>query len=141
MTKKDDQKQEKKQVFRTPEEIAKIMSRESVPAEKQKQCLATAIFEITKKNPFMGSVLQCMNISYTHVLPTAGVMFNAEIKRWDLMINPYFYCVKLNENQRRAVLLHELYHITHKHPLRIPFLKLSPHKRQLMNIAMDMAFL
>lgn len=73
------------------------------------------------------------------MLPTAGVMFNAEIKRWDLIINPYFFCRKLNKLQREAVLLHELYHITHQHPMRIPFMNLSTHKRQLMNIAMDMA--
>lgn len=73
------------------------------------------------------------------MLPTAGVMFNAEVKRWDLLINPYFFCKRLSEKHRKAVLLHELYHITHKHPLRMPFIKLSVHKRQLMNIAMDMS--
>lgn len=129
----------KNKVFRTSEEIKKILSQESVDPQLQKQSLYTAIFEIGKSHPFMGSILQCMNISYTHVLPTAGVMFNAEAKRWDLLINPYFYCKKLNKEHRRGVLLHELYHITHRHPLRIPFLKLSPHKRQLMNIGMDMA--
>jgi predicted metal-dependent peptidase len=132
-------KKDKKKVFRTPEEMQKILSQEAVAAEIQKKHLYTAIFQISKSNTFMGSVLQCMNIMYTHMLPTAGVMFNAEVKRWDLLINPYFFCVKLNEEQRRAVLLHELYHIVHKHPLRIPFLKLSPHKRKLMNVAMDMA--
>jgi predicted metal-dependent peptidase len=144
MTKQNDQADDKvakpkNKVFRTPEEIKKILSKETVDAALQKQSLYTAIFEITKTHPFMGSVLQCMNISYTHVLPTAGVMFNSEVKRWDLMINPYFFCKKLTKAHRRAVLLHELYHITHKHPLRVPFLKLSPHKRNLMNVAMDMA--
>src|SRR6056300_315623 len=104
---------DKKKVFRTPEEMQKILSKEAVPAELQKKHLYTAIFQISKANTFMGSVLQCMNIMYTHMLPTAGVMFNSEVKRWDLLINPYFFCKKLNEEQRRAVLLHELYHIVH----------------------------
>ena len=125
--------------IRSKEEALEAAKKELVSAAEQKQGLQTAIFSTTKTNPFMGSVLQCMNITYTHMLPTAGVMFNAELKRWDLMINPYFFCRKLNDKQRKAVLLHELYHITHKHPLRVPFMKLSSHKRQLMNIAMDMA--
>lgn len=125
--------------IRSAKEALEAVKKEMVPAEEQSQCLATAIFHVVKLNTFMGSVLQCMNITYTHILPTAGVMFNAEVKRWDLMINPYFFCRRLNKEQREAVLLHELYHITHKHPLRVPFMNLSTHKRQLMNIAMDMA--
>lgn len=125
--------------MRSSKEALAAVKKEYVSAEEQSQCLATAIFHVVKLNTFMGSVLQCMNITYTHILPTAGVMFNSEVKRWDLLINPYFFCKKLNKEQREAVLLHELYHITHKHPLRVPFMNLSTHKRQLMNIAMDMA--
>lgn len=132
-------KRAKEAGIRSREEALEAAKKEQVGADEQKQGLQTAIFSTTKTNPFMGSVLQCMNITYSHILPTAGVMFNAELKRWDLLINPYFYCRKLNDKQRKAVLLHELYHITHKHPLRVPFMKLSSHKRQLMNIAMDMA--
>lgn len=135
----DLKKRAKEAGIRSREEALEAAKKEQVGAEEQKQGLQTAIFSTTKTNPFMGSVLQCMNITYTHMLPTAGVMFNGELKRWDLMINPHFFCRKLNDKQRKAVLLHELYHITHKHPLRVPFMKLSSHKRQLMNIAMDMA--
>ena len=133
------QKRAKAAGIRSRSEALEASKTEQVSAEEQKQGLQTAIFSTTKTNPFMGSVLQCMNITYSHMLPTAGVMFNAEIKRWDLLINPHFFCRKMNDKQRKAVLLHELYHITHKHPLRIPFMNLSAHKRQLMNIAMDMS--
>ena len=125
--------------LRTREEVLKAAKEEAVPAAQMKSDLQTCIYHTTKSHPFMGSILQIMNISFTHVLPTAGVMFNSEVKRWELMINPKFFCKRLNDAQRKAVLIHELYHITHKHPLRIPFLKLSVHKRQLMNIAMDMS--
>lgn len=135
----DLRKRAKEAGIRSREEALEAAKKEAVGAEEQTQGLQTAIFSTTKTNPFMGSVLQCMNISYSHMLPTAGVMFNSEVKRWDLLINPHFFCRKMNDKQRKAVLLHELYHITHKHPLRIPFMKLSTHKRQLMNIAMDMA--
>ena len=127
-----------------------LLDDEFVEVHEQEQCLATTLYETTRSHPFMGAILQCLNITYTHVLPTAGVTFNADAKRWDLWINPKFFCHKLNETRgasgkkigdkaRKAVLLHELYHITNKHPMRVPFIKLSPQKRQLMNIAADMA--
>jgi hypothetical protein len=132
-------KRAKEAGIRSREEALEAAKKEAVSAEEQTHGLQSAIFSTVKSNPFMGSVLQCMNITYSHMLPTAGVMFNSEVKRWDLLINPHFFCRKLDGKQRKAVLLHELYHITHKHPLRIPFMKLSVHKRQLMNIGMDMA--
>lgn len=116
-----------------------LLDKEFVPVEEKSQCLATAIYETAKSHPFMGSVLQCLTIQYAHTLPTAGIMFNTDAKRWDMLVNPYFFCKKLNAAQRKAVLIHELSHITHKHPLRVPFLKISSRKRMLMNIAADMA--
>lgn len=116
-----------------------LMEKEFVPVEEKSQCLATAIYETSKTHPFLGSVLQCLTIQYGHNLPTAGIMFNTDAKRWDMLVNPMFFCRKLNAAQRKAVLIHELSHITHKHPLRVPFMKISARKRMLMNIAADMA--
>lgn len=90
---------------------------------------------------------------YSHYIPTAGIMFNTEAKRWDMYINPKFFVDKLNNSKsipgmtrqergdlaRSAVLLHEINHITNKHPFRVPFLKISSRKRQLMNVGADMA--
>lgn len=115
------------------------MDKEFVSVEDKSQCLATTIYEVSKTNPFVGSVLQCLTIQYSHALPTAGIMFNTDAKRWDMLVNPYFFCKKLTAPQRKAVFVHELSHITHKHPLRVPFLKISARKRMLMNIAADMA--
>jgi predicted metal-dependent peptidase len=116
-----------------------LLDHEFVPVELKKRSLASAIYECTKTHPFLGSVLQCLTIQYGHSIPTAGIMFNTDAKRWDMIINPYFFCKKLNLLQQKAILLHELSHITHKHPLRVPFLKISARKRMLMNIAADMA--
>ena len=116
-----------------------LMEKEFVTTEEKTRCLATAIYACTRNSPFLGSVLQCLNISYAHTLQTAGIMFNTDAKRWDMLVNPYFFCKKLNDEQRKAVLVHELNHITHKHPLRVPFLKISARKRILMNIGADMA--
>ena len=116
-----------------------LMAKEHVSIEEKTQCLATAIYDVTKSNPFMGSVLQSLTISYGHTLPTAGIMFNTDQRKWDMLINPFFFCKKMDAKTRKAILLHELSHITHKHPMRAPFMKLSARKRMLMNIAMDMA--
>lgn len=118
---------------------------EYVSAEEKARCLATALYHLSVSNPFMGATLQVLEISYSHQLPTAGVMFDANGKKWQMLINPFFFCKKLNhakaggDNARQAVLLHELYHIVHKHPMRVPFIKLAPNKRRVMNIAADMA--
>ena len=116
-----------------------LMEKENVTPEEKNRSLYTAIYELTTSHPFMGAVLQSLNISYSHQLPTAGIMFNTDAKRWDMLVNPFFFCKKLNAAHRKAVLLHELSHITHKHPLRVPFMKISARKRMLMNIAADMA--
>ena len=122
-----------------PRLTKELLDHEFVPVELKTRALASAIYECSKTHPFLGSVLQCLTISYGHSIPTAGIMFNTDAKRWDMIVNPYFFCKKLNLHQQKAVMLHELSHITHKHPLRVPFLKISARKRMLMNIAADMA--
>ncbi len=116
------------------------LDHEYVTVEEKSQALSTVIYECcVKTHAFMGAVLQSLTINYGHQIPTAGILFNTDAKHWEMIINPYFFCKKLNAEQRKAVLLHELSHILHKHPLRVPFLKISPRKRFIMNIAADMA--
>jgi predicted metal-dependent peptidase len=115
------------------------LKRVDVPAELMRQCLDTALFEVGRHYTFYGSVLQCMNIMYSYVVPTAGVMFNSDMKRYELLINPVFFCKALSSEARTAVMVHEVQHITNKHLTRVPFLKVSDHKRKLLNIAGDMA--
>ena len=122
-----------------PKVSKEMLDHEHVDVSLKTRALASAIYECSKTHPFLGSVMQCLTIQYGHVIPTAGIMFNTDAKRWDMIINPYFFCKKLNLLEQKAVLLHELSHITHKHPLRVPFLKISARKRMLMNIAADMA--
>ena len=105
----------------------------------KKQSLQTAIYDVTKSNPFMGSVLQCLDIIYTLSVPRAGIGFNSDAKKWQMGLNPYWYAKLIDKKYRKGILLHEMMHITHKHPSRAPFLKLNPNRRSLMNIAMDMA--
>jgi len=118
---------------------SETVTEEFVPVEKKRQCLETGIYEVLKNSPFLGSVLQCMDIFYTHIVPRAGIMFDTNAKKWQMAINPKWFCDQCTGPHRKAVLLHEIYHLTHKHPMRAPFLKINEHRRQMMNIAMDMA--
>lgn len=115
------------------------MYKDDTTEEEKKQCLATALYEVTKGYTFYGGLLQCMNIMYSYQVPTAGVTFNSDLKRYELLINSRFFCKSLNEKQRVAVLVHEVCHITNKHLIRVPFFKVSDHKRRLLNIGGDMA--
>lgn len=110
-----------------------------VSADLMQQCLNTALYELTRLHPFVGSTLQIMNIMYTYMLPTAGVSFNADNRRFEMHINPVFFCKALNDKQRVAVLIHEMAHILNKHLIRVPFMRLAEHKRMLLNIAGDLA--
>jgi len=121
-----------------------LMDKEYVDPAKKKYCLETALYQLTKNQSFFGMILQCLDIYYTHLIPTAGVCFDNNAKKWQMMINPKWFCDKLGDGDqgtkhRISILLHELYHLTHKHIIRAPMLKLNPGRRMLINIAMDMA--
>jgi predicted metal-dependent peptidase len=121
-----------------------ILDKEHVDTDKKIHSLETALYQLTKNQAFFGMILQCLDMFYTHQIPTAGVGFDNNAKKWQMMINPKWFCEKLGDGDqgtkhRIAVLLHELYHLTHKHIIRAPMIKLNPGRRTLMNIAMDMA--
>lgn len=113
--------------------------KDDVPADVMQQCLNTALYELTRQHPFVGSTLQIMNIMYSYMVPTAGVTFNADMKRYEMYINPSFFCRSLSDKQRVAVLIHEMYHILNKHLIRVPFMSVSDHKRMLLNFAGDLS--
>lgn len=138
-TKTDKPATAEQRMKRLREITEELVRRENVDVDTKTQCLATALYDCTKNNAFYGSMLQLMNISYTHGIERAAVGFNADNKRFDLYINPYFFCKKLSQNSRRAVLLHEIFHVTHRHVTRVPMANLTAHQREIMNIAADMA--
>lgn len=112
----------------------------NIQTHEVKQKLQNTIFNISRTQPFFSNVLQCLEIQYSDVtVPTAGVCFNKSRKKWELVINPNFFCNELNDLEREAVLIHEIYHITHNHIFRSNFMTATPEKRQILNIAMDMA--
>ena len=120
-----------------------------VSPEEKSRCLESSLFNLTQAEngiPFIGTILQCMNISYSSFLPTAGVAFDAKSKTFKMYINPNFFCQVLSADERVAVLTHEIYHITNKHVffscLQDPKDADNPSifkiNKQRMNIAMDL---
>ena len=83
---------------------AKLMEQEYVDPQLKKQALQTSIYNITKRSPFVGSVLQCLDMEYTHMIPTLGIMFDAEGKKWKMYINPHYFCKKLKPENHVATL-------------------------------------
>lgn len=121
-----------------PSKLDKATKDTTTEAERS-QALATALYEIYKDNTFYCSMLQSMDITYSFQVDTAGVTFSADQKKYMLLINPMFFVKKLSQENRRAVLIHELLHLVHRHLTRVPFFKISNHNRKLLNIAADLA--
>jgi len=121
--------------------MVKLVSTEidTTTAQERSQALATAILEIYRSNVFYASMIQSIEISYSMSIPTAGVSFSADNKKYVMFINPNFFIKRLTPENRKAVMMHEIMHLVHRHLNRIPMFKLSPHNMRLMNIAADLA--
>jgi len=87
-----------------------LMEKEYVTPDDKKRALATVLYETRNAYPFMGAVLQSMNIMYTHAIPTAGISFNTDAKRWDMWINPKYFCHSLDN----AVIIEDGVFIAHR---------------------------
>lgn len=121
-----------------------IAKAKEVNYAERKNCLELAINTLIRTEdpaerengyPFLGSIMQCMNLSYSEAIPTAGVMYNNKTKKFEMLINPYFFCRTLTPVERTAVLLHEMYHITFKHVYYdVP----ENYNRIQLNFAMDL---
>lgn len=123
-----------------PAQKNKIDSYKDETTEQERTtCLNTAMYELQKRFPFFGAVVQSMNVMYSQYVQTLGVGFNADFKRFDMHINPMYFCKKINAQNRVAVLHHEVEHITRGHLIRVPYSRVSEQKRRLLNCGADLA--
>lgn len=104
----------------------------------KKRCLESAIHYLMDLQPFYGTMLQCMNISYSTLIPTACIYYNDKEDFYEILLNDHFFC-GLELEQRIAVLHHEILHFTNKHLFRLPFINAKEEDRQMYNVAGDMA--
>lgn len=100
-----------------------------------KKNLETSLHEIRDEFPYIGFILQCLHIKAHTGIPTAGVAFNKKAKKFEMMINPNFFN-KMTAEEQKAVLLHEIYHLTHKHVYMM--YKYKSNDRKMLNCAMDL---
>jgi len=99
--------------------------------------LASAIHHIrvdTHGFAFFGAMLQSIMIDFSSRVPTACISFQPTKKQFLIELNLAFFRM-LTLEERMAVLLHEVYHMTHNHLTRIPALQ----DRHLGNKAADAA--
>jgi len=85
--------------------------------------------------PFFASISRRIDKSPSTAIPTAGVKINPDSAQFEMIYNPDFFA-GLTDDERRAVLKHEFYHIVYLHVTsRLPDGKMT--KR--WNIATDLA--
>lgn len=78
------------------------------------------VTRLLKDEPFFAELSRKMDKRASKALPTAGVRVNPDTGYFELIYNQEFFD-KLNDNQRRGVLIHEFYHcvfqhVTHRKP-------------------------
>ena len=87
------------------------------------------------EEPFFAGVSRRINKRASFGVPTAGVVVNSETAQFEMLYNPNFMN-GLTDPERRAVLIHEFYHIIFKHVTdRLP----EGGMTKAWNIAADLA--
>lgn len=64
--------------------------------------------------PFFAAISRRINKRASYGIPTAGVMVNKDTAQFEMLYNPEFFS-GLSDAERRAVLIHEFYHVIFKH--------------------------
>lgn len=96
------------------------------------------IVDLLRDEPFFSALSRKMEKVASTRIPTAGVLFNDEKCRFELMYNPDFMAKMLDQDIKyvKGVLLHEFYHIMLLHVTsRLPSGKMT----KKWNIATDLA--
>lgn len=90
--------------------------------------------KMLSERPFFGILMQQINTVFTERVPTLGITFSKETKKFVMYINKKFLN-SLSLDEAVAVLLHELHHILYKHV----FYNVEKHDLKRWNIAMDIS--
>lgn len=99
----------------------------------------SAIFKLSREDPYHASVLQEVEISVNKHIPTACLTYNKQTSTYKILLGEEFFS-KLTLEERSAILLHEILHFTHGHFLRFtPEMFSDPKSGRVANIAADMS--
>lgn len=121
-----------------PPEETSLVPVKNYTEEDKRKALQQAVYY---QQPFYGSFLQELTIKYESQLPAiAGITYNLKRSQYEIYINPGMF-LALTQEERVAVLHHEVLHFTNKHLFRLPFLEssVSNEEKKLYNIGGDMA--
>lgn len=94
--------------------------------------ISEIVVGVLRKEPYLGAMLQCLDIRLSKQIPTAGVTFTNN--KFRALINPDFMSA-MTLKQKIAIMLHECYHIINGH-LGTIYSQLV--NKQIVNIAMDL---
>jgi len=87
------------------------------------------------EEPFFAGISRRVNKRASFGIPTAGVVVNRETAQFEMLYNPDFMG-SLSDPERRAILIHEFYHIIFRHVTdRLPDVGMT----KAWNIAADLA--
>ena len=83
-------------------------------AETKKFNLNMHVARLLMDEPFFASISRRIDKSPSTAIPTAGVKINPDSAQFEMIYNPDFFA-GLTDDERRAVLKHEFYHIVYLH--------------------------
>lgn len=109
--------------------------------KKDTQVLEKLFYQMSEEQElhFLSCVFQSMNTFFIPNLPgVAGVSFDKKLKLFKLVIDPDKFMALKSDKERVAILIHEVYHILHKHVF-IPEEVIVARNRKQMNVALDLA--
>lgn len=98
--------------------------------------LDSHIHALLLSEPFFARVSRYVTKWASYTIPTVGVRINKDSLNFEMIYNPKFFKELKNDEERRAILMHEFYHIALAHCTGRRKEDV-PHKIQ--NIAMDLA--
>ena len=87
------------------------------------------------QEPFFASLSRRVTKAPSTAVPTAGVRVNPESSQFEMVYNPEFF-QKLSDDECRAVIIHELYHLIFKH---VTSRRPENEDFKLWNLASDLA--
>jgi predicted metal-dependent peptidase len=106
---------------------------------EKEQILQRAIYRLFYQEQFYGALLQELTIRFLDAVPTAAIAYNRKKQEYQIVIN-YEFFAKLTDEERTAVLKHEILHFTNGHLIRFPWNEDTPKdKKYQYNLAGDMA--
>ena len=72
------------------------------------------ILKLLEREPFFAALSRRINKMPSALIPTAGVRVNPQSLQFEMLYNPEFF-LKLTDEERLAVLMHEFYHLIFEH--------------------------